>query len=356
MLDTRSGSPEPFRCGWYARDPGSAVRLALSESHGPISGGVRAAVINEIDRLHLYPDSDTEPLRGRIARAWGVDPEQIVVTNGSDEALLLTVLAATTPGDRCVATERTFGGYDAVFTVARLHRTMTRVTTNGIDVERFREALPGAGLAILCNPHNPTGACLPGSVVAGIAASAAASGTLLVVDEAYAEFADPQMFRTACEVAAGHDVVVLRTFSKAYGISGLRCGYAIASPGIATRISALRVALPYNVNRLALAGAAAALDDQGWLAESVSNARTVRIRIAEVLGAHGIRCLPSQTNFVLAEFGDRCAAVVDRLFHDFNIIIRDARALGFPGWARIGVCVPDAADEMLNAILAVSRS
>jgi histidinol-phosphate aminotransferase len=341
--------PAAAAAPWYAREPGSELRLALSEVHRGPHPAVRAAVLAELDRLHLYPDADVEPLRTAIARGWSAPPEAVTVTNGSDEAMFCCVIALAGPDAACVTTERTFAGYRAACEVVGAPFRATPVTERGIEVAAFLEALPDARLAILCNPHNPTGACLPPATVARIAAEAARHGVVLVVDEAYGEFADPSAFTSAWH-CGGDEVVVLRTFSKCYGLAGLRCGYALSGRGLAARIGAPRSALPYNVNRFALAAARAALEDQNFLRETIAINRRTRTELADALDRHGFEVAPSQTNFLMTRLGPDIGPVVEGLRREENIIIRDCASLGFPDWARIGVCEPRTVDRLVRGL------
>lgn len=343
----------PFKAGRHALDPTGVRRLALSESPFGASPSAVAAAKAELSVIHFYPNSDNEPLRGEIAAHYGVPPEWVLVGNGADELILLSILASCESGDTGATTERSFQGYEASLEIAGCRTVLTPLDESGPDVPRLVEAAAGADITIVCNPHNPLGAHVTPDDVAKVHRATQRAGGVLVLDEAYAEFASPDVFTSGIDaILSSENLVVLRTFSKAYGLAGLRCGYAVGHPDIIDAMARVRTALPYNVNRVAIAAAAAALADQEHLRHVVRQTTLAREWIAEGLGARGIECLPTQTNFVLAHLGPASERVVRSLTDDFAVSVRDAAPLGFPGYARVGVCPPDEVDGVVETIAA----
>ncbi|MER6256902.1 histidinol-phosphate transaminase [Streptomyces sp. NPDC001584] len=328
----------PFRASPVAHDPRDVMRLALSENAAGASPKALAAARAEIDRAHWYPHSDGEPLRGLLARHYGLPEQKVIVGNGLDELILLVALATSGNAKPTVVTANTFAGYAASLEISgHAVTTVPWAAAGGIDLDGVCEAAAGASTVVLCNPHNPTGTALNAEQVKTLVEACHDAGALLVLDEAYAEFADATRFGSGLPYLHGRGIVVLRTFSKAYGLAGLRCGYALGDEDLISAMTAIRTALPYNTNRVALAAAAAALADQHHLRSVVNDCAVARQVLSTSLATMGVQSLPSQTNFLLAHLGDAAPGIVGRLADEHRIHIRDMTGLGLSGWARISV-------------------
>ncbi|GAA2824339.1 pyridoxal phosphate-dependent aminotransferase [Kribbella solani] len=339
----RSTAKDDLSSAWYAREPafGSnfAIRLSLSESVAGASQDVEEALTEQIGRVNLYPDLAGEPLNGLIADHFGLPGSAVLVTNGSDEALLLSALAAVGTGDRVLLPERTYTGFRYVAEAVRAVVAEGPCGIDGLDVEQFLAMMPGAKLAFIANPHNPTGLRLPNGAIQELCRTAARVGCHLVVDEAYAEFAGPE-FESALAHLDNGETAVVRTFSKAHGLAGIRCGYLLATGARMEAVRNVRRAVPFSVSRFALAAASAAIGDSVRLTEAVADTAAHREQVVRDLRGEGIEVVDSVTNFVLAHLGPATQALTERLHFDHGVTIRDARALGYPGWARITVCPP----------------
>jgi histidinol-phosphate aminotransferase len=328
----------PFRAGPAARDPHDMMRLALSENAVGASPKALAAARAEIERAHWYPHSDGEPLRGLLAAHYGLPERKVIVGNGVDEIILLVALAMSGNAKPTVVTANTFAGYTASLEITgHAVTTVPLASAGGIDLDGVCEAAAGAACVVVCNPHNPTGSALNAEQVKTLVEVCHEAGALLVLDEAYAEFADATRFGSGLPHLHGEGVVVLRTFSKAYGLAGLRCGYALGDGELIAAMATIRTALPYNTNRVALAAAAAALADQDHLRTVVNDCAVARRMLSSRLATMGVRSLPSQTNFLLVHLGDDAPGIVERLADRHRIHIRDMAGLGLSGWARISV-------------------
>lgn len=328
----------PFRASPVAHDPRDVMRLALSENAAGASPKALAAARAEIDRAHWYPHSDGEPLRGLLARHYGLPEQKVIVGNGLDELILLVALATSGNAKPTVVTANTFAGYAASLEISgHAVTTVPWAAAGGIDLDGVCEAAAGASAVVLCNPHNPTGTALNAEQVKTLVEACHDTGALLVLDEAYAEFADATRFGSGLPYLHGRGIVVLRTFSKAYGLAGLRCGYALGDEDLIGAMTAIRTALPYNTNRVALAAAAAALADQHHLRRIINDCAVARQVLSTSLATMGVQSLPSQTNFLLAHLGDDAPDIVGRLADEHRIHIRDMTGLGLSGWARISV-------------------
>jgi len=281
---------EGYVPGEQPRDP-RVVKLNTNENAYPPSARVRSAIVEACDRLQLYPDPSARAVRERVAELYGVDADGVVVGNGSDEILSLILRAVVDPGDAVAYGSPTYSLYD---TLVALQAARSVRVPYGDDYAIPRElfSIP-ARLIFVCNPNAPSGTAVTRAELDALAI--ARRDVLLVVDEAYVDFAD------ACATTMGIEhpnVVVLRTLSKSYSLAGLRVGFAITTPALATELN--KVKDSYNVSRLAQAGALAALEDQDAMLAHVARVRATRARLGERLCALGYVVAPSQTNFVLA--------------------------------------------------------
>lgn len=339
----------------HSQDP-SGLRLALNENVLGYSPAAAEAAHREIEFGNLYPHSGTEPLRSNLSNYWKVKTEQILVTNGADEVLLLAALAANRNGRYGVHIARTFSGHRTALMIAGQSPIAVPIEETGsIRLDRFVQVLERnrPSIAVIPNPHNPCGTALNADAISILVCAARASGTLLVIDEAYAEYASNRSYGTAIEHIRGGNVVVARTFSKAYGLAGFRVGYAIGGLAEIERMAAIRSVLPFNVNRVALAAADAALKDAGHLQSVIRANAEARDELVRRLAEIGIPVLSSSTNFVLAHIGPPAPLVTSILCTQFGIIVRDATELGWRGWLRIGVPSKVDVERVVSAIASI---
>ncbi|MFD6925798.1 pyridoxal phosphate-dependent aminotransferase [Streptomyces sp. NPDC059944] len=328
------------------------LRLHLSESpYGPSPRALRAAHA-AVDDTGTYPDPRRAAPARAIADLLGVRPEQVAVANGSDELVLLTALCLGDPGRPGVTTAGTFPGYRICLENARrgCHEVALDGTSPGIAA--LADAMESAGIAYVCNPHNPSGGALNHADLDLLVERAAATGTPLVVDEAYLDFAPPGTPRILDHLGSGAPVLALRTFSKAHGLAGLRIGYAVGDADLVARLREVQGTMPFSVNRAAQAAAVAALADREHL-EHVRRANTAaREGFRAALAARGRHALPSVTNFLAVPVGDSARA--ERLLEDdHGILVRDAGRFGLAGHLRISVGPAGHLDRLLDALDAV---
>ncbi|NJQ07280.1 aminotransferase class I/II-fold pyridoxal phosphate-dependent enzyme, partial [Streptomyces lonarensis] len=256
MTDTADGTKHPPRSGssFFRSGPDDpdALRLHLNESaHGPPPAAV-AAVSEEAARaLERYPDSAYDTLRRALAHHFRVAPEMVAVGNGVDELVLLTALAtARDAGARVTTTTGTFPGYaaSAATVGAPLHTLPT--VGHAVPVPAAAAVLAAhTGPVFVCNPLNPTGALLDGGQVGQLLAAAEDAPGTLVMDEAYLDFAPPGSHHALAAVREGARALVLRTFSKAWGLASVRAGCAVGPPELIARLDAAARALPFRVGR-----------------------------------------------------------------------------------------------------------
>ncbi|MEU7041436.1 histidinol-phosphate transaminase [Streptomyces varsoviensis] len=327
----------------------SLVRLHLSESPFGASPAAVAAVTGELDRINRYPAPEREELVQRLSRHWEVPQEQIAVANGSDELVLATALTLGDPGRPGLVTAGTFPGYLAA--LERIGRGAVQVPLDGprVDPAAFAERLPECGIGYVCNPHNPCGTALPGPALDTLTAAARDSSTPLVFDEAYHEFGPPEQPRARIRPGDGAPVLVLRTFSKAYGLAALRIGYALGPAELIAEVRRTLAVLPFSVNRAAQAAAVAALADQAFLDRVRRESAARRRWFCAELDRRGYRRLPSVTNFVtIAVAASGAAQTV--LARDHGILVRDTGVFGFPGHLRVSLGSEEELRTFLDAL------
>ena len=307
--------------------------------------------------LHRYPDPLGADLKRALAARHGVGVEQIGLGNGSHELLMQLAQVFAGAGDDVLFSRYGF----AVFALAaqasganlRIAEALPREAAMplGHDLDAIAAAItPATRLVYLANPNNPTGTWFGHDALAAFMARVPA-GVIVVLDEAYAEMADAGDFRSGIELLATHqNLVVTRTFSKAYGLAGLRIGYLLAAPGLVAVME--RVRESFNVNGPALAAAEAALGDEAHLESVCARNAEQRAALTRALGARGLAVLPSQTNFVLVEFGPQTAAIEVALIAR-GVVLRPMAGYGLPGFLRITIGTRQENRALLAALDAV---
>ena len=330
--------------------PGGAIKLASNENpYGPSPLGVAAAK-QAIERAHLYPDGGAWALRQKLAARHGVEPRQILVGSGSNEIIDLFVQTFCADGDEVLAPEYSFIAYKLA---AQKNRRPFREAPTGpqlsYDVDAIVDAVsPRTKIVFFANPNNPTGAYAGRAAFERLVAALPAR-VLLVVDEAYFEYASAADYPDAiAHLSRRARLVALRTFSKIYGLAGLRVGYAVASAELCDYVN--RIRLPFNVAAPAQAAALAALDDAAHVTRARQGNDAELPRLAAALAGLGLEVLPSQTNFLLVGFGARDGRqLYDRLLRA-GVIVRPMGGYGLGHHLRITVGTPDENARLVEAV------
>jgi histidinol-phosphate aminotransferase len=302
---------------------------------GPLPG-VLDAVAAELDETWAYPEHAYLELREGIAAETGARSDQILPAHGIQTLILTLCSAFLSPGDRVVVPQPTYGLYAQASRAAGAGVERVPSPELRLDLERIADAArrSGARIAWICDPNNPTGSLVDPDEWAAFL-DALPPGCLAVADEAYIDYVDPgTRIRREDDVAAGRAVVVLRTFSKIFGLAGLRLGYAIAAPELVPYLQTVQE--PFNVNRPALVAGAASLGRPGELGERRRATVEARQGLAAALAAQGIRSVPSEANFLLVQHGVDDEGLFDGLLRR-GVLIRPGAEMGMPGWARITV-------------------
>ncbi|MFF4322890.1 histidinol-phosphate transaminase [Streptomyces sp. NPDC001568] len=331
----------------------SVIKLSNNESPFGVSPAVAEAVRRGLaDGVSRYPDPTGKRLIEAIGKALDVSGERVVLGNGSENILELLCRAVLDPGDLVVTQAPGFSLHEIFPRVMGARVEKVPVTVEfGFDATAWREALAaGPKLVFLANPCNPTGAMLGAGQLRRVVADIPES-SLLVLDEAYGEFARPNPeYPDGLETLRELDRpwIVLRTFSKAYGLAGFRVGYGVASD--AALIQALdRVRTPYNVNKPAQDAAVAALGDHTHLADTVRRTGLEIARVTDRLRAAGLRVVPSSTNFLFIDTGCRSDRVAQEL-HRAGIIVKAWREPGYENYIRASLSTPEENDVFVRRL------
>jgi len=324
------------------------IKLASNENPlGPSPKAVEA-LRDALQDVSLYPDGACVALHEKLSQKLGVAPESLVFGNGTDEVIDLLFYAFFNPGDVAVMGDPTFSSYFLSGMVMGARIAYVPLAEHRHDIDRMLElAGDGARAIFIATPHNPTGAICTRAEFERMLARLP-EDVLLIWDEAYAEYVDDPDYPNSLNYIEKYpNLVVLRTFSKCYGLAGLRVGYGIAHPQIVTCLE--RVRPPFNVNRLAQVAATAALDD----VEHIERSRRVNSDgkrfLASELDGMGMAPVPTQANFMLFKYDYVADALPERLL-ERGIIVRDGAALGYPGYIRLTIGAPEQNRAVIDAI------
>jgi len=336
------------------RQLGDSALLELGANENPYgpSPAARAAAVHALDELHRYPDPLGGDLKRSLAQHHAVDTAQILLGNGSHELLMQFAQAFAGPGIDVVVSRYGFAVYalaaQAAGATLRLASAYAREhpMPRGHDLDAIAAAVtPATRLVYLANPNNPTGTWFASAALDRLLHSLSRD-ILVVVDEAYAEYVTDPALPSAVALLSQHpNLIVTRTFSKAYGLAGLRVGYALAHPQLIAVMERLRES--FNVNTIGLAAATAALADQGHV-DTMRERNTIeREMLAESLRERGYFVHPSQTNFLLVEFGAHTAAIEAALIAR-GVVLRPMAGYGLPDCLRITVGTGDENRRLLQ--------
>jgi histidinol-phosphate aminotransferase len=323
----------------------SIVKLASNENPLGMSPKARAAVEKAVAGIERYPDNFD--LTKALAARLGVGMEQIVLGNGSNDVLDLAARVFLAPGRSAVFSQHAFAVYPLATMSAGAECIVAPAKNYGHDLAAMRTALrPDTRLVWIANPNNPTGNFLPSAEVKAFIAALPAD-VAVVLDEAYNEYLAPaDRADTLAWVKEFPNLIVTRTFSKVYGLAGLRVGFAVASPEVADLMN--RVRQPFNVNNLALAAAIAALDDHAFIAESYDLNRRGMEQIIAGLKRLGLDHIPSHGNFVTFAVAD--GAAVNKKLLQQGVIVRPIGGYGLPNHLRVTIGLERENARFLDAL------
>jgi histidinol-phosphate aminotransferase len=325
-----------------------AIKLASNENPlGPCPKAL-AAIRDHLGSLHRYPDSHAYYLKEDLARHLGISPQQLILGNGSDEVLDLLVRALVPPGGEVLSTTHTFLMYGLLTqAVGGVFRPVP-LKEMRVDLEAIARAVtPQTRLILLNNPNNPTGTVFLREEFEAFLTALPPTATV-VLDEAYLDFADDFRVPHSLDyLSEDRALVGLRTFSKAYGLAGLRIGYGFGPSELMDYLNRLR--MPFNVNRLAQVAARAALEDGDFLARTREVVLTGKEETCRELKRLGLEFVPSQANFVLIRVPRSGREVYQDMLKE-GVIIRAMEAYGLPDYIRVNMGLPQENRRFLQAL------
>ncbi len=325
--------------------------IKLNSNENPLgpSPKVLTALKEHLSQINLYPQASYFTLKEAIAKRWGVLPTQVVLGNGSNEVIEFVFKAYLSEGDEIIVSKPSFLMYEKfaqIYGVAIKEVPLTKDLKH--DLKEINKALSSKTKAIfLDHPHNPAGSTLSQDEWAEFLENLE-DEVLLVIDEAYGEFIDDPSVPQGMEFLKKRDTaLILRTFSKAYGLAGLRLGYGIASEEISTTLEKVRQ--PFNVNALAVIAGLAALEDVDHLRKTVDLTLQGRKFLTETLTELGFKVYHSQANFIMVDFGEKCDTIYNELLRR-GILLRPLKAYGFTSCLRITVGLPDENERLISTL------
>jgi len=332
-------------------DKPGVIKLASNENpFGPSPSALRA-IAEEAKRLQVYPDQKSSLLREALAKKLGLTKENIICGNGSDD--IMQILAATylNPEDEVIISKNTFSVYELVTRVFGGKLVL-------VDLKNFEQDLEGMAKAIskktklifLTNPHNPTGTIFS-TTAFEMFLKRVPDQVLVVVDEAYAEFAESRDFPDTIKyIKEGKNLIVLRTFSKFYGLAGLRVGYGIASQELIAPM--FRTKMPFNVNRLAQAGALAALDDKDFLNQTFKNNAEGKKYLYAELDKLKLSYKKTEANFIFIDLKKNADEVFLKMMSE-GVILRPLTSFGLPQAIRVSIGTKEQNEKFIARLKAI---
>lgn len=356
---------QPYQAGKpieeLQRECGVSEVIKLASNENPLGPGerVRAVLVADVVELARYPDGNGFTLKQALAVRHGVAMSQITLGSGSSEVLELVVRVFAQPGDEVLFSEHAFAMYPIITQSASATAVVTPAKDWGHDLDAMRAAVTDRTRVIfIANPNNPTGTWLGAATLETFIADLPGE-VIVVVDEAYFEYAS----EPACLSLGAADypdtsqwlgrypnLVVTRTFSKAYGLAGLRVGYSLSHPDLADLLN--RVRPPFNLNSLALVAASSALEDTIHVERTVMLNREGMAQVTAGVRDLGLDFIPSVGNFVCVDVGDDALAVYDALLHE-GVIVRPVANYSMPRHLRVTLGLPAENERFLTALAKV---
>lgn len=334
-------------------DPAGIVKLASNENPLGPSPKALEAIRAELAELTRYPDGNGFELKSKLAARCGVTAAQVTLGNGSNDILDLVARAWLAPGLNAVFSQYAFAVYPIATQAVGAQGKVVPAKEHGHDLEAMLAAIDAnTRVVFVANPNNPTGTWFGPDALESFLARVP-EHVLVVLDEAYIEYAEGDELPDGLDYLARYpNLLVSRTFSKAYGLASLRVGYALSSPQVADVLN--RVRAPFNVNSLALSAACAALDDADYL---VASRRTNDAGMAQLeagLRQLGLGWIPSKGNFIAVDFG-RDAAPVNQALLKAGVIVRPVAGYGMPTFLRVSIGTESENARFLEALEQILR-
>lgn len=353
----QAGKPIEELAREFGLDASKIVKLASNENPLGMPESAKQALNAAVANLGRYPDPAGFDLKKAISQRFGVDQGWLTLGNGSNDILELVASALIEPGSAVVYSQYAFVVYRLATQARGAKHIVVPAKEHGHDLPAMLEAItPETKIVYVANPNNPTGTYLSVDAIESFLASVAARhGTrvTVVLDEAYNEFLEPALRVDGVALVRRYpNLIVSRSFSKAYGLAGLRVGFAMAQPVLTDLLN--RVRQPFNVNSLAQAAAIAALNDKEFLAESFAVNRDGKKQLQQGFEKLTLQFVPSYANFVLVKVGD--AARINLELLKRGVIVRPVAGDGLPEWLRVSIGLPHENQTFLDALTAVLKA
>ncbi|HSS65143.1 MAG TPA: histidinol-phosphate transaminase [Gammaproteobacteria bacterium] len=332
------------------RELGLSDIIKLASNESPLGPGpaALAAVARCAGGISRYPDGNGFALKQALAAHHEVTPESITLGNGSNDVLELIARGFVTCDNEVVFSRHAFAVYPLVTQAVGAKAVVTPAKRFGHDLEAMAAAIGAkTRVVFIANPNNPTGTWLPADAVASFVA-ALPETVLAVVDEAYFEYVDEPVYESFVPRVSDHrNLIVTRTFSKAYGLAGLRVGYSVSDPQVADVLN--RVRQPFNVNAMALAAAEAALGDRAHLERSIEVNRSGMKKLTGAFDDLDVAYIPSAGNFLAARMPRPGAEIFSALLKE-GVIVRPIAEYGMPDFIRVTVGTEEENDRFIQAL------
>ena len=336
--------------GELERELGISNIIKLASNENPLGPSPRAleAIQNNMQDCARYPDGNGFALKQALAKHHGLDQECITLGNGSNDVLELLARVFTGPGKQILFSEHAFAVYPIAAKSVGADAVIVSANNWGYDLDALLDAISAdSRLIFIANPNNPTGTWVRAEPLRTFIEEVP-QHALVVVDQAYGEYMDDPEYPDCVDwLDRFPNLIVTHTFSKAFGLAGLRIGYAVSAPGIAEILD--RIRQPFNVNLMANVAALTALEDRQHLAHSVEMNAAERDRVQTALAGFGLHCVPSAGNFVLVDMGQPAMPVYDALLRK-SVIVRPVANYGLDRHLRISIGTPPENDRLLQAL------
>ena len=341
----------------FGLSPDAVVKLASNENPLGMPDSARKAIADALNGLGRYPDPGGYELKQLISSRLNVPASWITLGNGSNDILEMVGMAMLDHDSSAVYSEFSFVVYRLATQARGARHIMVKAKDFGHDLPAMLDAIDDTTRVVfIANPNNPTGTFLTRESIAEFLAEVAkrhGNRVVVVLDEAYNEYLPADLRVDSVELVRQYpNLVVSRSFSKAYGLAGLRVGYALAQPALTELLA--RVRQPFNVNTLAQAAAIAAFQDEAFLAESAVVNANGKKQLEEAFQALGLTYVPSYANFVLVKVGD--AAAINQALLKRGVIVRPVMSDGLPEWLRVSIGLEHENARFIEAITEIMGS
>ncbi len=347
-------SIEPYKPGKpideLAREYGIAHAVKLASNENPLGPSPMAvqAVSRTLSGLHRYPDGRGHDLTVKLSEHLGFSPDHFVLGNGSDDLIGMLTRALLQPGDEAIIPKPSFLMYDIDVRSAGavpVHVPLQSLSISAGDL--LEKVTSRTRMVFICNPNNPTGTVMSRNDFRAFL-NVLPTDIVVVADEAYMEFVrDPDCANSLEFIQEDRPIVALRTFSKAYGLAGLRIGYGVMAPELAGILH--RIRQPFNASLPAQAGAAAAIDDAAFLKKTVQTVHDGLDYLYVELDRMGVRYFPTQANFFLIDTGQDADAVFENLLKK-GVIVRSMSSYGYPQYIRVNTGLAEENKRLVQAL------